>query len=194
MHACSPGGCSRSAIVAERTCRCFLHVQDQESRMCTGSVQLLRGHARLSSDSESVKVTTAEAPDPSKGLSQAWRQYLGFRTRGPEYAAEVSSWSRDAGLWVSQGHRCGGSWSILELTQIRRLSGIQDVQQKSPGILFGHTRLDCEWGIIWNLGCLNKLGDRIQDQEFRMFRPVNNVRAVFTWLLRTTVSELNTLN
>lgn len=67
MHACSPGGCSRSAIVAERTCRCFLHVQDQESRMCSGSVQLLRGHARLSSDSESVKVTTAEAPDPSRG-------------------------------------------------------------------------------------------------------------------------------
>lgn len=67
MHACSPGGCSRSAIVAERTCRCFLHVQDQETRMCIGSVQLLRGHARLSSDSETVKVTTAEAPDPSRG-------------------------------------------------------------------------------------------------------------------------------
>lgn len=82
---------------------------------------------------------------------------------------------------------------ILELSQIRRLSGIQDVQQKSPGILFGHTRLDCEWGVIWNLGCLNNLGDRIQDQEYRMFRPINNVRAILTWLLRTTVGKLNTL-
>lgn len=48
IHACSPGCCSRSAIVAGRTCRCFLHVQDEESRMCSGSVQLLRGHATVS--------------------------------------------------------------------------------------------------------------------------------------------------